>query len=122
MKHISLLKTFLQTFIKNCPHSFFKLLNCNVKYIWIKNQILNLTPQLSSDYYKISTRIYWILNDIKQFPLCKTCGKPITKNVINVFKGYGEYCSAKCVSNDLNQVLKEKILAQKNMVQIIQLN
>lgn len=47
---------------------------------------------------KITEKIYWILNNLKDYPRKCCCGKPITK-----FKGFSydlhDYCSVKCSSN-----------------------
>ena len=42
------------------------------------------------DGYSLATKVYWILHDMKEFPLCECCGKPLTGvNVRNVSSGYG---------------------------------
>lgn len=61
--------------------------------------INELTPKLNDPYYNLKTKIFWILNDIHDFPICQVCGKEIKKNVISVNLGYsgkGKYCSNKC--------------------------
>ena len=42
-------------------------------YFWI-NDIL---PLLKNPIYNLSTKCYWILNNIQDFPKCKQCGKKI---------------------------------------------
>lgn len=59
--------------------------------------------------FKNSTKIFWVLNDIKEFPKCKN---PIcNNNVIADCSIYGKYkkerCSIKCISIDPN-VIKQK--------------
>lgn len=47
----------------------------------------------------IQTHIYWLLNDIHDFPICDApgCNNPITKNVGDIYNGYDRTaCSCKC--------------------------
>lgn len=60
---------------------------------WINDQ----TPLLQDPYYKWSTKVYWILHGIKDFPKCKhydKCGTVFKYNV-KLFDGYFECCK-KC--------------------------
>ena len=48
--------------------------------------------------YSISTRVYWVLNGLEDFPICKHCHKKdgyVGKNV-KFSIGYHEYCSQEC--------------------------
>jgi hypothetical protein len=57
---------------------------------WIHD---NTPEPLRNWNYKLSTIIYWILNDIDDFPKCKSCGKPIGINRnVRFTKGYPLYC------------------------------
>ena len=62
--------------------------------------INSVTPMLSDPVYTLATKIYWVLNDIHEFPKCKRDGCNNTlegKNVKTVTSGYyGLYCSKKC--------------------------
>lgn len=79
--------------------------------------IKEMTPKLNDKKYTISTRVFWILHNITDFPLCSSCSKPITKNVVSVKQGYSKiqnvskidfdlinfkkiHCSIKCAEND----------------------
>ena len=37
---------------------------------------------------KMSTKRFWFMNDIQEFPKCAVCGRPITRDVINARHGY----------------------------------
>lgn len=52
----------------------------------------------------IITRVYWILNNVNEFPLCGKCGKPVIKQCgLDGYKKI-EYCSHKCsASSDENR-------------------
>ena len=71
-------------------------------YHELGNEIKESVPLLSSDEYSFKTRIYWILNDIFDFPKCEICGNKITRNVKTLELGYRKYenssitCSEKC--------------------------
>lgn len=66
------------------------------------------TPLLEG--YKLSTRCYWILHGLKDFPVCKVCGKPL-KNEIKINVGYSPCCSHKCIQ--LYKPTREKIKRTK---------
>lgn len=47
----------------------------------------------------LQTHIYWLLNDIHDFPICDApeCNNPITKDVGDIYNGYDRTaCSCKC--------------------------
>ena len=70
------------------------------------DEINKMTPALSDPIYNLTTKCFWILNDIHTFDdprfLCKYDKKVIMKgrNVYNINHGYPIYCSAKCRAND----------------------
>ena len=57
----------------------------------VKKEIKELFPQFSN----IHEQIYWLLNDLEDYPLCKTCGKKITRFDMSI-KRYCDYCSKQC--------------------------
>lgn len=96
----------LKTLVDSYPFSWHKKIlasgkNKNYpskKYLieWINS----VTPLLSDREYTIKTKIYWILNDIHDFPKCinETChNKLIHRNVSKLTIGYkNKFCSKKC--------------------------
>jgi hypothetical protein len=64
---------------------------------------------LKNKKYKITTKIYWILNNLTDFPKCYVCGNSDffkNKNVNGLIRGYSQhrtdgivYCSHKCAIN-----------------------
>lgn len=64
-----------------------------------------VTPKLSSDEYSLATKIYWIMNDLQDFPICPTCGNKfgLHKN-IKAQAGYGMHCSVKCMNTSVNHI------------------
>lgn len=49
------------------------------------------TPLLQDTFYTLATKLYWLLNDIHDFPECPYCHKQdkfIHSNVLNVNLGY----------------------------------
>lgn len=87
---------------KNCFSTILK----SKKYKYLLDFILENTPLLIDSKYNLSTKIYWVLNDLHEFPRCKICGKELRKNVKNFIYGYHEHCSNKCACNDVS--VKEK--------------
>lgn len=103
------LKEQLIQLIQIKPKSFVRNLfyNPNIRYLlkWINDS----TPLLADPYYTIYTKIWWILNDITDFPKCcnDKCkhGGKIKKNVYGIKSGYKQrknqtniYCCNECVS------------------------
>ena len=62
---------------------------------YLKDWIYHKTSYLDSKY-NVCHRIYWILNNITEFPKCHVCGKPVTMNC--GLNGYPDvvYCSHLC--------------------------
>lgn len=89
---------YINSLVKNHPRSYFKTLksksNSNILAYINEN-----TPLLQDDRFLISTKVYWILNNLHDFPRCKICGSKIVKNV-KINEGYPSHCSAKCLSMD----------------------
>lgn len=57
-------------------------------------------PQLTDSEYTFTTKIYWILHNLADFPKCKHCGKTIGEHInVRLSGGYFQYCSVKCSSN-----------------------
>lgn len=59
---------------------------------------------------RLATKIFWVLNDIHDFPICKTCGKPLIKDTDINFKTkkYHEYCSIWCGTHGVERNEKRK--------------
>jgi hypothetical protein len=67
----------------------------NKKFDNFLEEIINETKNIETD--NITQRIYHIINDIKEIPLCKHCG--INHPRFKQFKsGYFDYCSIQCVT------------------------
>ena len=65
---------------------------------WISAKL----PLLHDEVYKLSTKAYWILHNLTDFPICPICGKNDNykgKNVTAVI-GYKEHCSNSCAQRD----------------------
>lgn len=90
----------LYDIVMNNQYNYIKILKAYRKDIieWINNQ----TPLLSDKFYKLSTKIYWILNGITEFPKCKICGKDEHYKKINIssHNKYKDHCSLKCAYED----------------------
>lgn len=64
---------------------------------WINTSL----PKLQGSKYNLSTKCYWILNGLTDFPKCAYCGKSdryVGKNVIMTI-GYRKCCTPKCAAN-----------------------
>lgn len=69
------------------------------------------TPKLQNGHYKLSTKIYWTLNDIQDFPLCQNehCHKPLIGMNAGVLQGYVRpFCNMKCSRGSAKAIEKDK--------------
>lgn len=111
MGYDSKIQEILKDMVEKYPRSYFKKIKARKNHQLLK-YIKENTPLLSDEYYLISTKVYWIIHNIVDFPRCKICNKPITKNV-KINEGYPHHCSAKCLSDD-PEVQKKKIDSYSN--------
>ena len=80
------------------------------KYKEISDWIIDSLPLLSSSFYTTNTRVFWILNDIHQFPICRVCNTNknyIHKN-ISVTSGYKNTCCRECAARNPDRQKKIK--------------
>jgi hypothetical protein len=57
---------------------------------------------------KFCTRLYWIVNDLKDFPRCHHCGKKLdSRNIYSFEEGYSYFCSYKCEKEATVDELKD---------------
>lgn len=103
----------LKFLVKTNPHGYTKLLKNSKRYLldWIETK----TPLLKDPFYSVSTKVYWVLNGLTNFPRCKykKCGKMFGQmtNVKASF-GYFSYCCNRHAQLDdetLNKVKATKI-------------
>lgn len=101
------------------PDNYVRMLHSKCykdKYGKYVEYIDNYAPTyLSNPKYQFITKIYWVLHNITEFPLCKHCGKPITRNVMSGIKGYSsDYCSPSCSqASDEHQEKMRKLALEK---------
>ena len=81
----------------------------NNKNKYLYDWIIKNTPKLNNEKFNLSTKIYWILNSLTDFPTCENekCHKKYDdRNVFSIKRGYPKYCSHKCAVN--SDEVKEK--------------
>ena len=75
-----------------------------IEYVYKKTKILDNAKFEPS----LSTRLYWAVNGLTEYPKCKCCGRPLDdKNVHSYSTGYPMFCSLKC-ENSANTELKKE--------------
>lgn len=100
------LKIELSNFYKEFKQNATRMLKTNPKYQYLYQYILKVTPSIiNSDDYPLTMKIYWILNDMTNFPVCPICGTTIKHKQYSVFAGFVKTCSYKC----------SRLLATKSM-------
>lgn len=77
------------------------------------------TPLLQDRHYLITTKVYWVLNGLTDFPRCKNpkCNKQIKKDIRVQFdghKGYADFCCPKCAVSDERTQAKYKETCMNN--------
>lgn len=92
----------IKRLVSEHPRAYFKMLNAKYSkkagkpLSYLRDWINAMTLKLSGAEYRISTKVYWILNNIVDFPKCVLCGKEIgVGDNVDVTAGYPKYC-VKC--------------------------
>ena len=103
MKIQTILKAFLMQLIKNKPVSYSTfLLKKRQRYLY--ECVIKFTPKKLVEIMpncRLAHRIYWIINDLHDFPKCRwhKCQNTIYK-FINVHYGYVKHCCCSCAQLD----------------------
>ena len=130
MKNYIDYKEELRILVQQYPKHYAKMLKHNKNYYELYTWILQNTQKLADPYYKLSTKVYWILNDIIDFPICsnESCKKPIYRNVRSITEGYNKlyhddngniiprqeiYCNSVCAGT--SQKTKNKTITTNNI-------
>ena len=92
--------------VEEFPDSYARMITASSRKP-LMNFIISQTPLLSDRGFKISTKCFWVLNGLKDFPKCQECGNPLKYNV-KVNRGYGSFCSQKCRKSSLIPIEKGK--------------
>ena len=74
----------LKKLVDEHSRTYTQILQNNQKYKELLKFINDNTPLLKDKFYTLKTKIFWILNDIHEFPKCRTCGNKSDK--VNVFR------------------------------------
>lgn len=72
---------------------------CRNKYKDLLEFINYKTPLLQDGKYSITTKVYWVIHGLTEFPKCEHCGKELKKNIRvqnDGSKGYARFCSNRC--------------------------
>lgn len=80
----------------------------------LREFIENSVPELSNSFFTIQTKIFWLLNDIHDFPKCqnKHCNHVFNDVNVNPKYGYKKYCSYKCA----NSCKEKQELTDRNII------
>lgn len=92
----------LKALIEEHHRAYFKILNSSTCPFGLLEWITDNTPLLDDPEYRISTKCFWIMHGLTEFPQCKQCRRKLDKSVnrrlafINVFASYPDFCSVSC--------------------------
>lgn len=116
----------LKILVNEHSRTYTQILEHNQKYKELLKFINDNTPLLKDKFYTLKTKIFWILNDIHEFPKCRTCGNKLDK--VNVFRLHEpsiyHYCSGKCRKNNETVKLhcKQNLLKKYGVENVFQLH
>lgn len=91
----------LKAVISKNPCNWAWLITNIDKYSELLNFINENNFMHDSTKYTLATKVYWILNNIQQFPVCKNpeCSNLLTtKNIYKLFKPKYDYCCKECAA------------------------
>lgn len=101
----------LKTLRQEHPYGWGGILSKSSKYADLAKWMCEKTPLLNDSKYTWTTRAYWILNGLVDFPPCPVCGSTehMHKNVDHPTKGYFRACTPACAAAnpDRNQKIKQ---------------
>ena len=63
---------------------------------------------------RFTTRIWYVLNELHEYPICKHCKHPNTKNVYRLTDPRMDFCSLRCSNSSEQALTKFKATSQKN--------
>lgn len=88
----------LKEMIKISPLGYFATIKTK-EFKKLYDEVIAFTPLLNDKKYSITTKCYWYINNITNFPKCKCCEHRFTDNVKSTI-GYQKWCSPKCKNSD----------------------
>lgn len=98
-KFVSIHPLYPQRFLKPTPYN-----NYLLEYVYRKTKLLDDAKFVPT----LSTRLYWAVNELTDYPKCRCCGKPLDKcNVHSLSSGYPIFCSLKCENSADEETKKE---------------
>lgn len=101
LEAISQIKDLMEKFPRN-----YSQVICSKKYQELKETINSFLPNFNKPEVLMKTKIYALLHDINDFPVCKICGKKII-NISN--QHFNRFCSRTCQAHDTEtQAKREK--------------
>ncbi len=103
----------LKKIVEDKPTYYIHLLK-QQKFNFLLTYIELCTPLLQDKIYTLATKVYWVLNKIKEFPKCPICGKKYENlNVLSVSHGYR---NTTCKDKKCNRELAK--LKSKNTIKL----
>ena len=105
-------KQLLKSIVTQHRHGYMQTLK--YKHPELINWVNEVTSFANWSNRSFITRIWYILNDIHEYPICKNCKKPITKNIYRLADPRMDFCCCTCASYCPEAVEKRKRSYIKN--------
>ena len=83
------LKTKLQKIISLNPMNYAQICASRAN-AGLFSEIMAATKKLDGTGCKLATRIFWIMHNITDFPICCVCGKPVKRDIKTFLTGYNK--------------------------------
>lgn len=97
----------LEAIVRRNPKNYFHELKSK-KHEKLVEWINDVVSKLHGSFFKTSTKCYWILNGIVDFPRCKQCGKVLDDRNVSAKHGYPAFCSCKCSNSNADTIAKQE--------------
>ena len=104
----------IRQLVKDSPLSYFSQIFSNKNselrdYVLLHSRFLDgKLDSVHNKPYAKSTRVVYALNNLLDYPKCKTCGKPIARNIACYEDISNLYCCNKCAQKDPSTIAKGK--------------
>lgn len=106
MKHIKEYDQLIFLLKSKFKTQYYKVLI--TKYHFLLDYLNSISDRNEFKQLSVKTKIYWLLNNLEDFPKCKKCGKEIIRNIASwknpKYSYCSEYCAHHCKLTRINAV------------------
>ena len=96
------LKENIRKIVNDYPKSWSQIIRSSKNGTSYECLIEYFIPKVKGNEYTLATKVYWLLNDLKDFPKCMNskCSNTFEhRNVVSLQKGYRKHCCPQCAKD-----------------------